>query len=47
MSTINSFIPFSIHFLEVVRGECPCSSEIQEAIFNKGITLLSKGNEAE
>ena len=33
-------IPLHIHFLEIARGECNCSPEIQEDVFNKGIKAM-------
>jgi hypothetical protein len=44
-------IPLHIHFLEIARGECNCSPEIQEEIFTKGVLAmrsvwLKEGGEA-
>lgn len=39
-TTLNSTIPFHIHFLEVVRKECTCSEQVQQAIFMKGTKIL-------
>ena len=44
---INTIIPLPIHFLEIARGECNCSPEIQREVWEWGVKAMNDAWQAE